>query len=360
MSKIGFKPLLFPKDESCHNAVIEWWYFNGHLKTELGKEFVFMHCLFKADPKKVALPFVKELPVHDFYFAHSLISDIDKKTFKPSVFLYPELDKDSFKRERLFIRAGEDFIFENTKDKEYHFKNSDLDLTLISKKDPLLVDGKGWIDLGNKDTYYFSLSNLKASGKINPPGGENGPETVSGKVWMDRQWSNGGYHPEDKWTWFSIQLENGLDVLCFEYGDKEKTKSATICLPNGKQVATRNISFKPLGKTWKSPETEAVYELEWLIEIPEINLKIKTIPQNLNQEIIFGNINYWEGGLSIEARLNDKNIKGIGFLEIVGAPMYESLAKIYLEKGRALINDPELLKKYFKKGREFIRGPFHL
>ncbi|MDO8443201.1 MAG: lipocalin family protein [bacterium] len=351
MDKMGFKPLVFPKDEFSHNTVIEWWYFNGHLMTESGREFVFMHCLFKADPKKVVLPFLKELPVHDFYFAHSLISDIDKKTFKPSVFLYPELDKDSFKKERLFIGSGKDFVFENTKDGEYHLMNSDLDLTLISKKDPLLIDGKGWIDLGNKNTYYFSLSDLEAKGKIKT---ENGYEPVSGKVWMDRQWANGGYHPEDKWTWFSIQLENGLDVLCFEYGDKEKTRSATAYLPDGKQVATRNVSFKPLGKTWESPETKAVYELEWLIEIPELNLKIKTIPKNIDQEIIFGNINYWEGGLNIEAQLNDKKIKGIGFLEIVGAPMHKSLAKIYLKKGSALINNPELLKKYFEKGKEFI------
>ncbi|MHB9019544.1 MAG: lipocalin family protein [Minisyncoccota bacterium] len=351
MSKIGFKPLVFPKDEFCHNAVIEWWYFNGHLKTESGREFVFMHCLFKADPKRVALPFADKLPVHDFYFAHSLISDIDKKTFQPSIFLYKELDKESFKKKRLFIGAGGDFIFENIKDREYHFKNSDLDLGLIFKKEPLLIEGKGWIDLGIKDTYYFSFSDIEAKGKIKT---ENGFESVSGKVWMDRQWSNGGYHPEDKWTWFSIQLENGLDVLCFEYGDKEKTRSATIYLPNGKQISTRNISFKSLDKSWKSSVTKAVYELEWLIEIPELNLRIKTIPKNLDQEIIFGNINYWEGGLSIEATLDDKQIKGIGFLEMVGVPMHESLAKIYLEKGRALVNDPELLKKYFKKGREFF------
>jgi len=351
MNKMGFKPLVFPKDESCHNAVIEWWYFNGHLRTESGREFVFMYCLFKVDPKKVALPFMEKISVHDFYFAHSLISDIDKKIFKPFVFLYSELDKDSFKKERLFIKAGEDFIFENTKDKEYHFKNTNLDLALISKKAPLLIGGKGWIDLGAKDTYYFSLSDLEAVGKIRT---ENGVESVSGKVWMDRQWSDEGYHSEDKWTWFSIQLENGLDVLCFEYGDKEKTRSATIYLTNGKQIFTRNISFKPLGKTWKSPETKAVYELEWLIEIPELNLKIKTVPKNIDQEIIFGNINYWEGGLSIEAQLNGQKINGIGFLEMVGVPMHKSLAKIYLEKGRALINDPELLKKYFKEGKEFV------
>lgn len=351
MSKLGFKPLVFPLDETNHDTVVEWWYFNGHLKTDLGREFTFMYCLFKVDPQKVNLPFLEKLPIHDFYFAHSVISDIDNKTSKPSIFLYPDIDKDSFKREKLFIGIGDDFIFEKIDSKEYHFKNLDLDLKLVAKKDPLLINGKGWIDLGNKDTYYFSISDIEAQGKIRT---EKGMESVSGKVWCDRQWSNGTYNSEDKWNWFSIQLENGIDLLCFEYGDKQKTKIANIAYPDGNQVVSRNVIFKPLGKIWPSPQTKAVYELEWQIDVPDLDLKIKTKPKNLNQEMIFGNINYWEGGLNIEAEIRGQKIKGVGFMEMVGVPIHESLAKIYLEKGKELVHRPELLKKYFKEGKEFI------
>jgi len=351
MSKLGFKPLVFPRDEFSHNTVIEWWYFNGHLKTESGRELTFMYCLFKVDPQKVNLPFLEKLPIHDFYFAHSLISDINNRSSKPSIFLYPDIDKDSFEREKLFIGIGDDFIFENTKDNEYRFKNLDLDLKLISKKAPLLVNEKGWIDLGNKDTYYFSMSDLEASGIIKT---DNGVESVSGKVWLDRQWSGGTYNSEDKWNWFSIQLENGMDVLCFEYGDKQKTKLANIIYSDGTQVCSHNVMFKSLGKIWSSPQTKAVYELEWQIDIPELDLKIKTKPKNLNQEMIFGNINYWEGGFTAEAEFKGQKISGIGFLEMVGVPIHKSLTKIYWERGRELVHNPELLKKYFKEGKEFI------
>ena len=354
-----FTPLSFPKDESSHDSVIEWWYFNGRLKSEDGGEYVFMYCLFKADPTRVKLPFLDKLPVKNFYFSHSLISDINKKTFYPNVYLYPEIDKESFNREEVFIKAQKDFLFEKIGDNKYSLKTPDLDLVLALKKEPLLIDGRGWIDLGAKDTYYYSLSNLEAKGKIKINGKEF---SVEGKVWMDRQWSDGGYHPEDKWTWFSVQLENNTEVLCFEYGDKVKTKSATVSFPDGRQFFTRNVLFEPMGKIWQSPETKADYELSWLIKIPEINLKIKTSPCNNDQEIIFGNINYWEGGLDIEAEDGDSKIKGIGFMEMVGVPMRESLAKIFMERSRKMVNDKggiqSFTKEYLKKGKDFVQDRY--
>ncbi len=340
MPKIGFKPLIFPKDESSHDAVIEWWYFNGHLKTSKKEKYAFMYCFFKADPKRVELPFFKKLPVQDIYFAHSFISDLKNKTFKPSVNLYRSIDKKSFNKKDIFIKAGNDFVFENIGRNKYRFKTAELDLILQSQKAPLLVNGSGWIDLKIKDTYYYSLSNLGAKGKIKI---NNKKSAVSGKVWLDRQWSNGGYYQEDKWTWFSIQLNNNLEILCFEYGDKIKTKLATICFSDGRQFSTSKIIFKPLNEKWESPETKAVYKLSWQIEIPEVGIKIKTVPENLNQEIVFGAINYWEGSLNVEAEIKGKKIKGMGFMELVGMPIHKSLAEIYFEKGKEFIRG-----KYFR------------
>jgi predicted secreted hydrolase len=340
MPKIGFKPLVFPRDESSHDAVIEWWYFNGHLETSKKEKYAFMYCFFKADPKRVELPFFKKLPIQNVYFSHGFILNLENECFKPLVNLYSAIDSKSFNKKELFIKAGNDFIFENIGENKYRLKTAELDLILDSQKPPLLVNGSGWIDLKAKDTYYYSLSNLKAKGNIKI---NNKNLAVSGKVWLDRQWSDCGYHPEDKWTWFSIQLSNNLEVLCFEYGDKAKTKSATVCFPDGRQFSTSKIIFKPLNEKWESPETKAVYKLSWQIEIPEVGIKIKTAPENLNQEIIFGAINYWEGSLNVEAKIKGKKIKGRGFMELVGAPMRKNLAEIYFEKGKEFIRG-----KYFR------------
>ena len=66
-----------------------------------------------------------------------------------------------------------------------------------------------------------------------------------------------------------------------------------------------------------------------------------------------------ERGITIYAKntaiqLDGKKVKGIGFMEMVGGSMHRSLTKIYLEKGVALVKNPELLKKYFKEGKEFV------
>ena len=47
------KQLSFPKDELSHPGIIEWWYLNGNLKSESQKQYTYMYCLFRADPKRV-------------------------------------------------------------------------------------------------------------------------------------------------------------------------------------------------------------------------------------------------------------------------------------------------------------------
>ncbi len=88
---LKFKPLSFPRDNKTHKAVIEWWYFNGHLWDKDKKHYSFMNCLFKTDIEKFNHPFLNKIPFKkDFgilspyvYFSHSVLSDISgRKTYK--------------------------------------------------------------------------------------------------------------------------------------------------------------------------------------------------------------------------------------------------------------------------------------
>jgi predicted secreted hydrolase len=319
------KPIQFPQDELAHNHAIEWWYWNGHLQDKRGNRYSYMDCLFKANPKKVKFPFLRGVPVETLYFYHSLITDIKKKKFYPRIDYVSIVSKDSFSKPLLFINFTNPVIvngyFNNimheVEKDHYNIKTEDIELQLDSKKKPLLEGGSGYLRLPNsRSTYYYSLTNLKTEGKIRV--GKKWIE-VTGKSWMDHQWANVKYE-KDKWTWFSIQLNNNTEIVCIEYGNNKIYKLASISYPDNKQKHTRNIQFTPLGKQWKSQKTKAEYPLEWKIEIPEFKVDLTAKALVKQQEMLFGTINYWEGPLDIKGKMDGKKVTGVGFSELVGYP----------------------------------------
>ena len=60
--------------------------------------------------------------------------------------------------------------------------------------------------------------------------------------------------------------------------------------------------------------------MEWKIEIPEFNITLTAKALVAQQEMIFGTINYWEGPLDIEGKMDGKKVTGVAFSELVGYP----------------------------------------
>ncbi len=352
------KKIKFPKDELAHDNIIEWWYFNGHLKDKKGNKYSFMDCLFKADIKKVKIPFLRKIPFKTHYFSHSILFDIKKKKSYPKIDYVSLVSKDSFSKPLLFVNYMNPIIvhgyfnsvIEQTTKSKYHIKTENFDLNLTSIKNPLLENGTGYVNLKTKGTFYYSLTNLKTEGTIKI----NGKEIkVKGKSWMDHQWADVSYS-KDKWTWFSIQLDNNTEIVCFEYNDgKNKTYLATISYSNNRQVSTNNIKLTPINTIWQSNITKAKYPLSWKIEIPSKNIELEVKSLIKKQEMIFGTINYWEGPLTVKGIMNKKKVKGVGFLELVGYPMGISRLKFYKKETEKIITE---ITSYIKnKGMEFVK-----
>jgi len=320
-----YKKINFPKDEQSHNNIIEWWYFNGNLEDEKGNEYAFMNCLFKVDVNRVKIPFLKS-PFKTSYFSHSLLSDIKNKKFYPEVNPISIVSTDSFSKQLLFInytnpsiKGYTNYVIESLNKSVYHIKTKDLDLTLASTKQPLLVGGKGFVSLNPEKTYYYSLTNLKTQGQIRINGKWI---NVIGKSWMDHQWADVPYQKDNtKWTWFSIQLQNDMELVCFEFDNsKKKTYLASVSYPNNIQKHFSDVQFKSLGKKWKSKKTETIYPLSWEIKIPKENLTLEVEALVNNQEVNFGTINYFEGPLKVKGKIGEEKIEGKGFMELVGYP----------------------------------------
>jgi len=337
-----YKKIKFPQDELAHDNIIEWWYFNGNLKDKKGNKYAFMDCLFKADTKKVKIPFLKS-PIKTIYFSHSLLSDIKNKKFYPEVNPISLVSADSFSKPQLFINYTQpawdgytNYVIEKIGKFKYRIKTRDIDLVLTSTKKPLLEGGKGFIHLDLKKTYYYSLTNLKTKGKIRI----NGEWIkVTGKSWMDHQWADVAYE-NDKWTWFSIQLDNNAEMVCFEYDDgKKKTYLASVSYPKSKEKHFSEIKLKPLGKKWKSKKTEATYPLSWQIKIPTAGIDLQVKSTINNQEVNFGTINYWEGPLNVKGLFNNKKVRGVGFMELVGYPSNYTKIKFLKDSMAKAVSD---------------------
>jgi len=338
-----YKSIKFPEDESVHNYIIEWWYFNGHLKDKQDNEYSFMNCLFRADVKRVKISFLSKLPFRISYFSHSLVSSLNNKSFNHRITPFSLISDDSFSKPLLYINyinptiknSYTNCVIEKMEESGYHLKNEDIDLKMVSTKEPLLEGGKGFLDLCSKTTYYYSLTNLKTEGRIKI---ENRWVEVTGKSWMDHQWANASYFKDKRgwWNWFSIQLEDNTEMVCFVYNDnKTKIYLADISYPDNRQEHFKKVKIIPSGKQWISLKSKAVYPLTWRIKIPAKNIDLNLTARIENQEILFGSINYWEGPLQVNGLFGDKKVNGVGFMELVGRPSrYNNMKYIRDEIGK--------------------------
>lgn len=325
-------PIAFPFDHKSHDATIEWWYFNGLLKDALGNRYSFMDCLFKADIAKAKIPHLEHASLQKFlgksrnaYFAHSVISDIEKQENHKEVQEVSIVSADSFTKERLFVDYIDPIILRGYVDNEiaetdeniFRIKNKFIDLVLESKKPALLEGGSGYINVGGRESRYYSLTSLETRGTISIGGRTI---EVKGKSWMDHQWADVPY-AKDKWTWFSIQLEDGTDIMCCEYDDgKTKERLVDIIDASNTQSHYNQLNLRPGNNVWKSEETKAEYPMSWDIEIPEYGAKLRAKSLMTDQEMIFMSINYWEGPIEVSGTVNGKKVIGVGFMELVGYP----------------------------------------
>ncbi|MDD5110124.1 MAG: lipocalin family protein [Patescibacteria group bacterium] len=317
----------FPRDEQAHPTIVEWWYLNGHLHASDGSRFQFMTCLFKAQPNKIKLPFFKYIPLKTAYFIHEIVTDLQTKRTYRTIVPLALATPDSFTRPLLHVQAA-GWTLTEQQPFAYALTTPHLALALQSKKPPLLENQTGYIDLRVKDTYYYSLTRLAVRGNITL--GDRTIPVDDGVAWFDHQWANCGWQPSDDiWTWFSLQLENGCEIVAFRYGGKIVTEMATASFQDGTTKTTPTLHFTPLGTTWRSGQTGAAYSLAWRVRLPEFNLDVTVQPLHERQEMVFGVLNYWEGGLKVNGTCNGQPVHGVGFLELAGVPIATTRRRMF-------------------------------
>jgi predicted secreted hydrolase len=317
-------PIRFPQDEAPHRDLTEWWYYTGHLNALMsggklhhyGFELVFFQVL-RGD-----LP-----PV---YAAHFAISDITRGEF--------HFDQRRLVEPGALIPGGtstsgidvhiNDWSIKGLNGSDHlsaSMPNDNISLDLYGLKPPTLHNGNGLITYGlGGFSYYYSRTRMSITGILVD---HYQPLKVSGEAWMDHQWGNFLALGGGGWDWFSMQLNNGTELMLYLIRDASGRTISTYVGYIGHQAEHFLLPASALKVTvlnhWKSPVTGANYPSGWKLEIsdPQLQASLILLPELKDQELVAlqstGN-SYWEGAVSIQGQSAGQGVKGEGYVELTG------------------------------------------
>ena len=327
-ASLPYYSLSFPRDEGAHfknipyafSQLIEWWYFNGILKTDDGRSFSYDVAMFN--------PAFVSGSVTTKPFLHIQIADLDNKKSYGFSGEYP-YNSGKFSTDKLNIKLDNDFLLrkDSSNGKDIYILQANgsegstslkLNLNLEASSPIFLINENGLMPMMNDtNSYYYSIPHFKTSGSIQINDATYHITHTPGDSWMDHQWGDFNLQ-QHGWEWFSVRLQNGLVANLFlivEYNTKSVVGGlANIILPNGEK---RFISYKDFSVTredfWLDPALGIEYPLTFNINFPAIGLSLKNTAAFAEQELN----GYWEGYSQVSAIYNNQQVPGYSYTEIV-------------------------------------------
>ncbi len=329
-----FDPVVLPRDLYAHHgAQTEWWYYTGHGETTSGQRFGFELVFFKrrTDLDKFSMVPLRILG-NPIYFAHFALTDIDGEKFSyahrksSNGWLdYPA----SASEDHFHLRLGDWSLRESHGAQILRATAGDLvfEADLKPTKPPIL-NGRGKDGVSYKDegeaSRYFAYTRMEMEGDIVRDGRA---EHFKGSAWMDREF--GTWTPTENqkgWDWFSIQLADNTELMCYQLRDSEDRvspfSSGTFIDAEGNftPLTSEDFSIKPTGY-WKSPASGATYPSGWRVSCAEFGLDLTVTPYLREQELDTRGttmIIYWEGACEVTGKAGETATDGRAYVELVG------------------------------------------
>jgi len=307
-----------PADEAEHSSTIEWWYYNGHLEAEDGREFGFHFVVFQAFTGG-------GLPVYSAQFA---LTDPERREHEASFRLAAGAQQDGPDLVNLQTGGWRLTIGESGHTVQASLEgtaNATLELHMSPSVPAMLHNGTGWIGGPNGWTYYYSWPRMTSEGTLTL---DEKDLRVTGEAWMDHQWGDFfilGYPAG--WQWFAVQLDDGSSLMLQEFRDIEGkvvdafgTYSGPAGKPPSRVLAPGEYTIQVLDH-WRSPNTGAEYPSRWRITVPPLDLDIGIATVAEDQEITGGvppAAIYWEGKVEVTGRQRDLPVAGNAYVELTG------------------------------------------
>ncbi|HUI80576.1 MAG TPA: lipocalin-like domain-containing protein [Bryobacteraceae bacterium] len=314
----------FPRDHFDHPEFrTEWWYYTGNLRTHSGARYGFELVFFRLAQHRGASENPSSWRADDLYLAHLALTDIDGQRYRFHKRLNragPGIAGVSFEQGRIWNGNWESKwdLTSGTQTLSAVADEIHLHLRLTSQKPPVIHGENGVSQKGDdagQASYYVSLSRLAVEGVVNGM-------PVTGTAWMDHEWFSNQLAPNQTgWDWFSVQLDNGSELMLFDLrhldGAADSHTAGTYIDRDGRATHLSHAQFdlEPL-EFWTSPHDGARYPIRWRITIPTLKLTLEcsaAVPdQEFRSEDDIGP-SYWEGAVSYSG-----SFSGAGYLEMTG------------------------------------------
>lgn len=315
----------FPRDHFEHpDYKTEWWYYTGNVRTAEGRPFGYELTFFRQ-----AIDRVKEKKsawqVDEVYLAHFALSDIEANRFHHFERLNragPGIAGASFDQLRIWNGNWQVRWSGNRQTLEAITEEVRVSMTLDPAKPPVIHGRNGVSQKSEgvgKASLYVSQTRLATTGTITLQGK---PYVVTGSSWMDHEiFTHSLESNQAGWDWFSLQLDNGCELMLYRLrrkdGSIEPYSSGTFVEPTGKSrhLTLADFLMTP-SRPWKSPATGANYPLQWTLQVPSLNLQLRTTAVMDAQELVSRSRfspTYWEGAILIAG-----SATGVGYLEMTG------------------------------------------
>jgi predicted secreted hydrolase len=315
----------FPRDFSYRDGYrLQWWYFTGHLFTPGGREFGYELTFFVAGVQRKE--YRSRFGVRNIYISHFAVSDVKDGSY----LTFDRADSGAYgfagaDGDRLNVWVDDNILEGNTTRMHLRASGGDreLDLTLAPAKPVILNGDKGYSRKSGESpeiaSWYFSYTDLKTGGSL-----KMGDKTfaVKGKSWFDREISSGMMGKSEKgWDWFSLQLDDGRDVMLYLMRNRDGTfdrySSGTFVYPDGRyrHLTLGDFSITVLGH-YTSKKTGAEYPSGWRVLIPSEKLDLRITPLIQDQEFVASSSTgnrYWEGDCKVEGSAD-----GRAYVELTG------------------------------------------
>ena len=321
----------FPRDHGAHpDYKLEWWYYTGHLDAEDGRRFGYELTFFRIGMDSVAVN-PSAWNVRDLHVAHFALSEIDSGRFR----FFERVNREG----PGIARASVDTL--DVANGSWTARLEDdggmrlrayaggvlLELELRATKPPVVhgVDGVSQkADGAGQASHYYSMTRMSTAGLVSIDGQA---VAVTGESWMDHEFGTNQLADEQLgWDWFSFQLDNGEDLMLYQMrlagGGIDANSSGTIVAEDGaaEHLTSGDFTVESL-RDWESDATGAVYRLDWIVSVPDLDTRLVVTPLMDNQEMATtrsAGFPYWEGAVRVEGTWRGQPVRGRGYVELTG------------------------------------------